>query len=157
MSFHYHIVLFEPEIPPNTGNAGRLAVATNSTLHLIGKLGFDIDDKQVRRAGLDYWKHVDLKQHATFEDWLHWHETNEKGAPFYLLSKKATRSIYEIKLPSRAAFVFGKETLGLPEALLKKYQEKMFLIPMFSEKIRSLNLSNAVSITLYEAVRQQLA
>lgn len=154
--FHYHIVLVEPEIPPNTGNAGRLCVATQCTLHLVGKLGFSIDDKQVRRAGLDYWKHVDLVQHETFEDWLKWHLTHEKTAPFYLLSKKATKSIFNIEFPERAAFVFGKETKGLPDDLLEKYSEHAFLIPMFSSRIRSLNLSNAVSIAVYEAIRQQL-
>ena len=156
--FKYHIVLFEPEIPPNTGNAGRLCVATNSTLHLIGKLGFDIDDKQVRRAGLDYWKYVDLHQHKTFEDWLAWHKKNVGiDVPFYLLTKKVNGSIYDVSFPAQAAFVFGKETLGLPEELLKKYEEQTITIPMFSYKIRSHNLSNAVSITLYEAIRQQLA
>ncbi len=154
--FHYHVVLVEPEIPPNTGNAGRLCVATQGSLHLVGKLGFSIDDKQVRRAGLDYWKHVKLYQHATFEDWLQWHISNESEAPFYLLSKKASKSIYDIKFPSRAAFVFGKETLGLPEELLEKYEDQAFTIPMFSEKIRSLNLSNAISVAVYEAIRQQL-
>lgn len=154
--FHYHLVLVEPEIPPNTGNAGRLAVATNATLHLVGKLGFSIDDKAVRRAGLDYWKHVDLKQHESFDAWLAWHLEHEESAPFYLLSKKAKRSIYDIEFPPRAAFVFGKETLGLPEELLDRYADRAFTIPMFSEKIRSLNLSNAVSVTLYEAIRQNL-
>lgn len=154
--FHYHLVLVEPEIPPNTGNAGRLAVATQSTLHLVGKLGFSISDKEVRRAGLDYWKHVDLKTHAGFEEWLTWLKANDPDAPFYLLSKKARRSIYDIDFPPRAALVFGKETQGLPEDLLKRYEDQTFSIPMFSSKIRSLNLSNAVSVTLYEAIRQQL-
>ena len=154
--FHYHIVLVEPEIPPNTGNAGRLAVATQGTLHLVGKLGFDIDDKAVRRAGLDYWKHVDLIQHASIEDWLQWFRTNEPNAPFYLLSKKAKKSIYSIEIPARAAFVFGKETQGLPETLLDQYADQAFTIPMFSDKIRSLNLSNAISIAVYEGIRQQL-
>lgn len=154
--FHYHVVLVEPEIPPNTGNAGRLCVATQSTLHLVGKLGFSIDDKQVRRAGLDYWKHVDLMRHETFDAWLKWFQANEIGAPFYLLSKKAQKSIYDIALPRCAAFVFGKETLGLPEELLTRHADQAFTIPMFSSKIRSLNLSNAISITVYEAIRQQL-
>jgi tRNA (cytidine/uridine-2'-O-)-methyltransferase len=154
--FHYHIVLVEPEIPPNTGNAGRLAVAIGGTLHLVGKLGFSIDDKEVRRAGLDYWKYVDLRQHASFDDWLAWHRDQEGDAPYYLLSKKATKSIYDIAFPSRAAFVFGKETLGLPEELLSRHPDHAFSIPMFSDKIRSLNLSNAVSVAVYEAIRQQL-
>lgn len=154
--FHYHIVLIEPEIPPNTGNAGRLCVATQSTLHLVGKLGFDIDDKQVRRAGLDYWKHVDLVRHESFEAWLEWHLTHEKDAPFYLLSKKGTHSLFEVNFPRRAAFVFGKETQGLPDALLERFPDKVFNIPMFSDKIRSLNLSNAISVSVYEAIRQQL-
>lgn len=154
--FHYHIVLIEPEIPPNTGNAGRLCVATQSTLHLVGKLGFDIDDKQVRRAGLDYWKYVKLVQHDTFEDWLNWHLTHEKDAPFFMLSKKGNQNLFEVKFPPRAAFVFGKETKGLPDALLERYSDRVFNIPMFSDKIRSLNLANAVSVSLYEAIRQQL-
>lgn len=155
--FHYHLVLVEPEIPPNTGNAGRLAVATGSTLHLVGKLGFSIDDKEVRRAGLDYWKHVELIRHASFEDWLKWFEENEPGAPFYLFSKKTTRSLYELRFPNRAAFVFGKETLGLTEEILARFPDRTAAIPMFSDKIRSLNLSNAVSIALYEAIRQQIS
>lgn len=148
--FHYHLVLVEPEIPPNTGNAGRLAVATQSSLHLVGKLGFSIDDKEVRRAGLDYWKHVDLHQHATFQDWLTWYGER----PFFLLSKKAKKSLFDVQFPREAAFVFGKETLGLPEEMLDQYPEQSYYIPMFSPLIRSLNLSNAVSVVLYEAIRQ---
>jgi tRNA (cytidine/uridine-2'-O-)-methyltransferase len=154
--FHFHIVLFEPEIPPNTGNAGRLCVATQCTLHLVGKLGFSIDDKQVRRAGLDYWKYVDLHQHASFADWLKWHREHEGEAPVYLLESNMGRSLYDIKVPSRAAFVFGKETVGLPKELLEEHGDQTFMLPMFSSHIRSLNLSNAVSITLYEAIRQNL-
>ncbi|MBI3544677.1 MAG: tRNA (cytidine(34)-2'-O)-methyltransferase [Deltaproteobacteria bacterium] len=154
--FHYHLVLVEPEIPPNTGNIGRLCVAIQGTLHLVHPLGFDISDKAVRRAGLDYWKFVDLIEHQSFEAFLQWFEEHEPGAPYFLLSKKAQKSIYSLKLPARAAFVFGKETLGLPEALLEKHAERSFTIPMFSSRIRSLNLSNAVSLTVYEAIRQHL-
>ena len=154
--FHYDVVLVEPEIPPNTGNAGRLCVATGSTLHLVGNLGFSIDDKEVRRAGLDYWKHVELRRHESFDAWLRWHLEERKGAPFYLLSRKARRSIYDMDVPGRAAFVFGKETLGLPERLLAEHEDNAFTIPMFSDKIRSLNLANAVAVTVYEAIRQQL-
>lgn len=155
--FHYHIVLIEPEIPPNTGNAGRLAVGIGGTLHLVGKLGFSIDDKQVRRAGLDYWKHVDLVLHEDFDAWLDWWQEHEKGAPYYLLSKKAIGAVYyDMAFPPRAAFVFGRETLGLPEELLAKHADRAISIPMFSPVIRSLNLSNAVSVVVYEAIRQQL-
>lgn len=154
-TFRYHLVLLEPEIPQNTGSIGRLAVATQSTLHLVGKLGFSLDDKEVRRAGLDYWKHVKLYTHAHFSDWLNWFRQNEPDAPFYLLTKKTNRSIYEVKFPTRAAFLFGKETWGLPDSLLKEYSASTYSIPMFSNQIRSLNLSNAVSVTLYEAIRQQ--
>lgn len=153
--FHYHVVLVEPEIPPNTGNAGRLCVATQGTLHLVGNLGFSIDDKAVRRAGLDYWKHVNLVQHSDFDAWQAWWSENEPGAPFFLLSKKAKSDFYDIEFPPRAAFVFGRETLGLPEALLEKHEDRAFRIPMFSEKIRSLNLSNTVAVVVYEAIRQQ--
>lgn len=157
--FHYHIVLHEPEIPPNTGNAGRVCVATQCTLHLVGKLGFSIDDKQVRRAGLDYWKFVDLKQHASFEEWLAWHRSNANDSPFYLLESiagKTQQNLFNTKFPKEAAFVFGKETTGIPKDILARYEDRTLAIPMFSDKIRSLNLSNALSIALYEAIRQQL-
>ena len=152
--FHYHIVLVEPEIPPNTGNAGRLCVATQSTLHLVGQLGFSLGDKEVRRAGLDYWKFVDIKTHDSFESWLLWMQNEVPETPFFLFSKKARASLYDIPLPPQAAFVFGKETKGLPENLLARFEKNTLGIPMFSEKIRSLNLSNAISVTLYEAIRQ---
>ena len=155
-NFHYHVVLFEPEIPPNTGNAGRLCVATQSTLHLVGRLGFDIDDKAVKRAGLDYWKYVDLHLHEDFDAFVRWHRDHEGDAPIYFLETTAHQSLFDIQIPSRAAFVFGRETVGLPEKILSQYARETFLLPMFSSRIRSLNLSNAVSITLYEAVRQNL-
>ncbi len=159
-AFRYHLVLFEPEIPPNTGNAGRLAVATQSVLHLVGKLGFSIDDKEVRRAGLDYWKHVELYQHEDFDSWLKWHSENTNNAPFFLFSKNAKKNLYETEIPKEAAFVFGKETKGLPPEIIAQHgngdPEKLLKIPMFSDKIRSLNLANAVSIVLYEAIRQQI-
>lgn len=156
--FHYHIVLFEPEIPPNTGNAGRLCVATQCTLHLVGKLGFSIDDKQVRRAGLDYWKYVDLHLHKSFDDWVTWYQGKEgQDAPFYILETTSRKLLYDVKIPNRAAFVFGRETTGVPSEILEKYQPETYLLPMYSTRIRSLNLSNTVSITLYEAIRQQLS
>jgi tRNA (cytidine/uridine-2'-O-)-methyltransferase len=155
-NFRYHIVLVEPEIPPNTGNAGRLCVATESVLHLVGKLGFDIDDKQVRRAGLDYWKYVNLIRHESFEAWKTWFDKHCPEAPMFLLSKKGKQDLFDVRFPKEAAFVFGKETQGLPDSLLEQYEDRIYSIPMFSDKIRSLNLSNAIAITLYEAIRQQL-
>lgn len=156
--FHYHLVLLEPLIPPNTGNAGRLSVATGSTLHLIEPLGFSIDDKAVRRAGLDYWKFVDLKVHTNFEAWLNWFQKNEPGAPFFLIEDgpRSTQMIYDVTLPSRAAFVFGKETTGIAPEIQEKYRDQILKIPMFSQHIRSLNLANSISIVLYEAIRQNL-
>lgn len=154
--FHYHLVLFEPEIPPNTGNAGRLCVATQCSLHLVGKLGFSIDDKAVRRAGLDYWKYVDLHIHADFESFVQWYRDHEGDAPMYFLETTTKQSLYDLKIPKRAAFVFGKETLGIPKEILDRHAKETFILPMFSSRIRSLNLSNAVSITLYEAIRQSL-
>ncbi len=156
MNFKFHIVLIEPEIPPNTGNIGRLCVATQSTLHLVGPLGFSLEDKALRRAGLDYWKYVDLKQHPTWEDWLHWRNTNYPQMPFYFFTKKTNQSFYNIRHTSPAAFIFGKETWGLPQNLIDQYPDQTFQVPMFSNQVRSLNLSNAVAIVLYEAVRQQL-
>ncbi len=155
-NFHIHLVLFEPEIPPNTGNAGRLCVATQSTLHLVGKLGFSIDDKEVRRAGLDYWKFVDLKQHLDFDSFLVWLEENEPGISFYLVESDVNQSVYEIEFPERVVLIFGKETKGLPKELLSRYSNRVIGLPMFSDKIRSLNLSNAISATMYEVIRQRL-
>ncbi len=157
-NFKFHLVLIEPLIPPNTGNAGRLAVATNSTLHLVGKLGFDINDKQVRRAGLDYWKYVDLKTHDNFENWLAWFEKNEPSAPFFLFDNMPhfKPNFFNQKIPNRSGLIFGKETTGIPKDILEKYKTSIATIPMFSDKVRSLNLSNTISIALYEAIRQQL-
>ena len=148
----------EPLIPPNTGNAGRLSVATESTLHLIEPLGFSIDDKAVRRAGLDYWKFVDLHVHKDFAAWLSWFKQHEPEAPFYFIedTQFATRSLFDQKFPKKAAFIFGKETTGIDPELLKLHRDQILNIPMFSPKIRSLNLSNSISIALYEAIRQNL-
>lgn len=156
--FHYHLVLLEPLIPPNTGNAGRLSVATESTLHLIEPLGFSIDDKAVRRAGLDYWKFVDLHVHRDFSAWLSWFKEKEPETPFYLIedTQFAKKSVFEEKFPKKAAFIFGKETTGIEPEILKQYPNQILNIPMFSPQIRSLNLSNSISITLYEAIRQNL-
>lgn len=157
-SFEYHLVLHEPLIPPNTGNAGRLCVATQSTLHLIEPLGFSLDDKAVKRAGLDYWKWVDLRLHSSFEAWLSFWKDHFVGCPFFFIENipQVSQSFYDLRIPSRAAFIFGKETTGLPPSLLEPYWAQAYQLPLFSDKIRSLNLANTASIVLYEAIRQQL-
>ena len=146
----FHIVLDEPEIPPNTGNIARLCGATGTVLHLVGKLGFSIDDKHVRRAGLDYWKAVDIR---------HWESLEElqKSYPqgrFWYTSKKASKSHIQADFQNGDFLVFGKETLGLPEDLLQRNQEWSIRIPIRSPIVRSLNLANAAAIIVYEALRQ---
>jgi len=146
----FHIVLVEPEIPPNTGNIARLCGATGTVLHLVGKLGFSIDDKHVRRAGLDYWKAVDIR---------HWESLEElqKSYPqgrFWYTSKKASKSHIQADFQNGDFLVFGKETLGLPEDLLQRNQEWSIRIPIRSPIVRSLNLANAAAIIVYEALRQ---
>jgi len=153
-NFKYHIVLHEPLIPQNTGTIGRLCVGTQSYLH-FEPLGFSLDEREVKRAGLNYWKYVKLYTHSNFESWLNWFNENEPNANFYLIENKLCKNIFEIKLPKVAAFIFGKETTGLPIELLKKYEDRIIGIPMYSNQIRSINLANTVAITLYEAIRQQ--
>ena len=145
-----HVVLFEPEIPPNTGSIARLCAATNTTLHLVAPLGFKVDDKHLRRAGLDYWKYVDIRLHASWEDFLR--KDEEKRLLFF--SKKAMQSYTKASYLEGDFLVFGPETRGLPQELLDAHQERAYRIPMMGQGVRSLNLSNAVSIVLYEALRQ---
>ncbi len=144
------VVLYQPEIPPNTGSIARLCAATGTPLHLIAPLGFTIDDKHLKRAGLDYWELVDLTLHDSWEDFLNTHGRQ----PILFFSKKAKRSYTQVCYQDSNFLVFGPETRGLPEELLQANQEKAYVIPMMSEGVRSLNLSNAVSIVLYEALRQ---
>ncbi len=145
-----HVVLYQPEIPPNTGSIARLCAATKTPLHLIAPLGFKIDDKHLKRAGLDYWGFVDLRLH---ESWQHFLDLHGKNRMFFF-SKKAKCSYIKAEFQRGDFLVFGPETRGLPEELLSANQEKAYVIPMMSEGVRSLNLSNAVSIVLYEALRQ---
>jgi tRNA (cytidine/uridine-2'-O-)-methyltransferase len=148
-----HIVLVEPEIPPNTGNVARLAAATASPLHLVGPLGFRIDEHAVRRAGVDYWHLVDVRQHATFEHFLHeWSKDLPEGR-LHLYSAVARRSYLEADYRSGDALVFGKESVGLPAELLERFADRTVGIPTLGA-VRSLNLANAVGIALYEALRQ---
>lgn len=146
-----HIVLMSPEIPHNTGAAGRLCLATGARLHLVKPLGFSIDDKQVKRAGLDYWKDVDLK---TWESWEELAESIDHEAGVYFLTTKTTRPHWEMAFKDGDYLVFGSETKGLPESLLAKNQETCLTIPMKESSTRSLNLATSVGIVLYEAVRQ---
>ena len=145
-----NIVLHEPEIPANTGNIGRTCVATGTSLHLIKPLGFDISDKAVRRAGMDYWKELDLHVYENFEEFV---EKNP-GARIYMATPKARKAYTEVEYKGNDFIMFGKESAGIPEEILVKYEETSVRIPMIGE-IRSLNLSNSVSIILYEALRQQ--
>ena len=144
------VVLFEPEIPPNTGSVARLCAATLTPLHLIEPLGFKIDDKHLKRAGLDYWEFVDLRVHPS---WNHFIETL---APknLWFFSKRATKSYTAVRYNEGDFLVFGRETRGLPQEILKTNAERALRIPMMGTGVRSLNLSNAVSIVLYEGLRQ---
>ena len=145
-----NIVLHEPEIPANTGNIGRTCVATGTSLHLIKPLGFDISDKAVRRAGMVYWKELDLHVYENFEEFV---EKNP-GARIYMATTKARKAYTEVEYKGNDFIMFGKESAGIPEEILVKYEDTSVRIPMIGE-IRSLNLSNSVSIILYEALRQQ--
>lgn len=145
------IVLVNPEIPQNTGSIARTCAATGSRLHLVGKLGFDVSDKAVRRAGLDYWPHVQLSCHPSFDDYL----TQCSPQRLWLLSKFGQRDYWDADFEESDALVFGSETKGLGQEVLKRYPAHQVLrIPMNSAYVRSLNLSNAVAIVLYEALRQ---
>jgi tRNA (cytidine/uridine-2'-O-)-methyltransferase len=146
----FHIVLVEPEIPPNTGNIARLCVATGCALHLVGKLGFAIDDRQLKRAGLDYWHAVDLR---LWPDLASLQAAYPAGR-FWYTTKKAAKSHLQAEFRAGDFLVFGKETLGLPDALLAANPEQCIRIPIFTTTVRSLNLSTAAGIVLYEALRQ---
>ena len=144
-----NIVLLEPEMPANTGNIGRTCVATNTRLHLIEPLGFKLNERAIKRAGLDYWDKVDVMVYCNFEDFL---ERNP-GARIYMATTKARKVYTEATYEPDCYLMFGKESAGIPEELLVEYQDTCVRIPMWGD-IRSLNLSNAVSVVLYEALRQ---
>lgn len=144
-----NVVLVEPEIPQNTGNIVRTCAATSSKLHLIGPLGFSIEDKYLKRAGLDYWHLVDVKYYESYNDFL----SKNPKAKMYFLTTKAKKCYTEASYPIDAYLVFGKETAGLPNSILEPNFENCFRIPMVDDA-RSLNLSNSVAIVVYEALRQ---
>ncbi len=144
-----NIVLHEPEIPANTGNIGRTCVATGTVLHLIEPLGFKLGEKEIRRAGLDYWQHLDVRVYKNFQEFL---EKNP-GAKIWMATTKAKHVYSEVSYGPDDFIMFGKESAGIPEEILVDYEETCVRIPML-DKIRSLNLSNAAAIVLYEALRQ---
>lgn len=144
------IVLVEPEIPPNTGNIARLCGATGTILHLVKPFGFSIDDRQLKRAGLDYWDAVDIRVWESFADL----QTATPNGRWWYTSKKSERSYIAATFQPGDLIVFGKETKGLPEKLLAEQAEWAIRIPIFSERVRSLNLSTSAGIVLYEALRQ---
>lgn len=146
----FNVVLVEPEIPPNTGNIGRLCLATQSTLHLVRPFGFSTDDRALKRAGLDYWKEVDRREWNSLGELQ---ATQSNAARYFYLTTKATRPYYTISFQPGDYLVFGRETKGLPETLLKAHPDNLITIPMHGT--RSLNLATAVAIVLFEAVRQQ--
>ena len=145
-----NIVLLEPEMPANTGNIGRTCVATGTVLHLIEPLGFHLDDRSIKRAGMDYWHQLDVRRYINYEDFL---EKNP-GAVIYMATTKAKKVYTQVSYEEDCYIMFGKESAGIPEEILKKNKERCVRIPM-NEEIRSLNLSNSVAIMLYEALRQQ--
>jgi tRNA (cytidine/uridine-2'-O-)-methyltransferase len=148
----FHIVLIEPEIPHNAGAAGRLALATDSTLHLVEPLGFSLEDKYVRRTGLDYWQDVKLRVWKSFDELR---AAAAADARYWYLSTKATRSPWQADFQPGDYLVFGRETRGLPENLVAAAGEQALRIPMAPGGTRSLNLATAIAIVLYEAARQQ--
>ena len=144
-----NIVLFEPEMPMNTGNIGRTCVATNTRLHLIEPLGFKLNEKAVKRAGLDYWDKLDVTVYSDFQDFL----DRNPGAKIYMATTKAPKTYTEVEYEPDCYIMFGKESAGIPEEILVENKENCVRIPMWGD-IRSLNLSNSVAIVLYEALRQ---
>ena len=148
-----HIVLVEPEIPPNTGNVARLCAATNTTLHLIEPLGFKLDDQQLRRAGMDYWAQV------IWHRWPNWQAFTSQlpaNARLWFVEQGGAQRYDEVSIAADDYLVFGRETAGLPKALLEANASCWIRIPMFNAEARSLNLANSAALVLYEALRQQL-
>lgn len=148
----FHVALVEPEIPQNTGNIGRTCVGTQCDLHLIGEMGFRITDRNLKRAGLDYWQHLRWKHHETYDKWFDESVVDPKRV--FFLTTKADKSYFDIKFQPGDWFVFGRETKGLPEDLLRRNPEQLIKIPMLGP-VRSFNVATAVAVVLYEAIRQQ--
>jgi tRNA (cytidine/uridine-2'-O-)-methyltransferase len=147
-----HVVLLEPEIPPNTGNVARLCAATRSTLHLIEPFGFKLDDTQLKRAGMDYWQHVEWRR---WPDWSAFVNALPPTARMWLVESGGPRRYTEIRFEPEDYLIFGRETAGLPKKLLEQNHDRWLRIPLFNPEARSLNLSNCVALVLFEALRQQ--
>lgn len=145
-----NIVLVAPLIPQNTGAIGRLCVCTDTHLHLIKPLGFIIDDAHIKRAGMDYWQHLDVTVHESWEDFI----ASESPQDLHFLSTKGEKSLYDIEFTENSYLVFGNESIGLPPDFYSSYKDQLFLIPMPGRYNRSHNLANSVSIALYEGLRQ---
>jgi tRNA (cytidine/uridine-2'-O-)-methyltransferase len=146
----FHVVLYEPEIPANTGNIGRLCLAVGAVLHLVGRPGFHLDDRSVRRAGLDYWEQVEVVRHESLTAF----EAGRDVERLFCFSARAATPYTAVRYRPGDALVFGSESVGLPEEVLARHAPRTLLIPIPTGKVRSLNLANAVAIVLYEAVRQ---
>jgi tRNA (cytidine/uridine-2'-O-)-methyltransferase len=147
-----HVVLVEPEIPPNTGNVARLCAATNTALHLVEPFGFKLDDAQLKRAGMDYWQHVQWRR---WPSWNAFEEAIPADARVWYIESEGARLYSEVQYESEDYIVFGRETAGLPRDLLQRNRESWLRIPMFNAAARSLNLSNCVGLVLFEALRQR--
>ncbi len=145
----YNIVLIEPEIPMNSGNIGRLSLATGATLHLVKPFGFKIDDTRLKRAGLDYWKHISLHIYESVEDFYAKHQ----GKNIVYFSSHGTQDYWSVDYKDDMFLVFGKESVGLSREITDANSDKLYKIPIFSNKVRSLNLANAVSVVVYEGLR----
>ena len=150
LPINFRIVLVEPEIPQNTGNIGRTCVGTNCELNLVKPYGFEISDRTLKRAGLDYWQHLQWNQ---YENWKDWETQVSQPQRHFFLSTKADQSFYDLEIQPNDIFVFGKETKGLPPLILQKHPEQLFKIPMLGP-IRSLNLATSVAVVIYEGLRQ---
>ena len=145
-----NIVLIEPEIPMNTGNIGRLSLASGSNLHLVKPFGFELSDKRLKRAGLDYWQHISLTIYENSDEFFN----IQKGKQMAFMSSHGNKDYLSIDFEDNMFLVFGKESVGLPKSITEKHPNKLYKIPIHSPHIRSLNLANAVSVVVYEGLRQ---
>ena len=145
----YNIVLIEPEIPMNTGNIGRLSLASGSVLHLVKPFGFELNDSRVKRAGLDYWKHISLHIYESSEEFF----LINKDKNLVYLSSSGEKDYCSINFEDGMFLIFGKESVGLPKSIIDENRDKLYKIPIYSDHVRSLNLANAVSIVVYEGLR----